>query len=159
MNYLKSFILYTIIFMAMNVNTEQVQGQNIEDIKSHIVLLERSALEMWNNGNPDGYLDLYSDDVTYFDPYFETKLEGITKLRAYYDEVRGQINVRKYEMINPVVQMLSDAAVLSYNLISYIDTGESKWNCTEVYKKEGELWKIAHVHWSYVKPLEDKSED
>lgn len=55
-------------------------------------------------------------------------------------------------MINPVVQILPDAAVLSYNLTSYIDTGESKWNCTEVYKKDGELWKIVHVHWSYVKP-------
>lgn len=142
----------TIIFMAMNVNIEQVQGQNVEDVKSQIVSLERNALEMWNKGNPDGYLNLYSDDVTYFDPYFETKLEGIAKLRAYYEQVRGEINVRKYEMINPVVQILPDAAVLSYNLTSYIDTGESKWNCTEVYKKDGELWKIVHVHWSYVKP-------
>lgn len=48
-------------------------------------------------------------------------------------------------MINPVVQILPDAAVLSYNLTSYIDTGESKWNCTEVYKKDGELWKIVVV--------------
>lgn len=51
--------------MAMNVNIEQVQGQNIEDVKSQIVSLERNALEMWNKGNPDGYLNLYSDDVTY----------------------------------------------------------------------------------------------
>lgn len=59
------FLNITIIFMAMNVNIEQVQGQNIEDVKSQIVSLERNALEMWNKGNPDGYLNLYSDDVTY----------------------------------------------------------------------------------------------
>ena len=59
------FLNITIIFMAMNVNIEQVQGQNIEDVKSQIVSLDRNALEMWNKGNPDGYLNLYSDDVTY----------------------------------------------------------------------------------------------
>ena len=33
-----------------------------------IIALERTALERWGEGNPDGVLGTYADQVTYFDP-------------------------------------------------------------------------------------------
>ena len=36
-----------------------------------IVALERSAIERWNRGDVDGCLEIYADDVSYFDPVTE----------------------------------------------------------------------------------------
>lgn len=41
-----------------------------EDVKVQIIALEKQAMDMWSNGNPDGFLDLSSDDVVYIDPFF-----------------------------------------------------------------------------------------
>lgn len=51
--------------------------------------IERAALERWHEGDPSGYLELYSDDVTYFDPYFERRLDGIVRMTEYYESIRG----------------------------------------------------------------------
>ena len=42
------------------------------DIGAAIIALETQALEQWNNGNPDGFIALSSDEVVYFDPALET---------------------------------------------------------------------------------------
>lgn len=124
-----------------------------ENIATKIIALETAALEKWNNGNPSGYLELYTPDFTYFDPFLEKRSDGFDKIEALYEEMRGKVLVDKYEMIEPVVQATDEMAVLTYNLISY--TGETvyKWNCTEVYKLVANEWKIIHNHWSLIKPV------
>ena len=124
-----------------------------ENIATKIIALETAALEKWNNGNPSGYLELYTPDFTYFDPFLEKRSDGFDKIEALYEEMRGKVLVDKYEMIEPVVQATDEMAVLTYNLISY--TGETvyKWNCTEVYKLVANDWKIIHNHWSLIKPV------
>lgn len=124
-----------------------------EDVKAKIIALEKEAMELWNNGNPDGFLDLSSDDVVYIDPFFEHKLEGKKALTDYYNKIRGQVKTESYEMINPVVQLASDAAVLTYNFVAHGGGDVHRWNCTEVYKLDSQgKWKIIHTHWSFVKP-------
>lgn len=39
------------------------------DIATTIISLDKVALEEWNKGNPDNYLKLYAEDITYFDPF------------------------------------------------------------------------------------------
>ena len=41
-----------------------------------IIALERRAPERWNQGDPDGFLELTSGDVVYFDPALGRKLIG-----------------------------------------------------------------------------------
>jgi ketosteroid isomerase-like protein len=119
------------------------------DIPQKILSLEKEALEMWNHGDPSGYLDLSDDDVTYFDPSLERRLEGLDNLKKYYEPIKGQVNVSKYEMINPKVVATKEMAVLTFNLHSYIAENVSKWNCTEVYRLSGNgQWKIVQTHWS-----------
>ena len=60
-------------------------------------------------------------------------------------------------MLDATVQHTGDLAVLSFNLVSYrTDDGLegviSKWNSTEVYRRTAAGWRIAHSHWSFVKP-------
>lgn len=126
---------------------------NHENIATKIIALETAALEKWNKGNPSGYLELYSPDFTYFDPFLEKRLDGFDKIEALYEEMRGKVRVDKYEIIEPVVQATDEMAVLTYNLISYTEEGVYKWNCTEVYKLVANEWKIIHNHWSLIKPV------
>lgn len=120
------------------------------DISDTIIALEKGALEKWNQGDPSGYLDLSSDDVTYFDPSLEQRLDGLDNLRKYYEPIRGLSHVSKYEMLNTKVAATNDMAVLTFNLHSHIDDKVSKWNCTEVYRLEQNgKWKIVQTHWSF----------
>ncbi len=38
-------------------------ASNSEDLKAFILSLEEQALKLWNRGNPDGFIELLSDDV------------------------------------------------------------------------------------------------
>ena len=123
-----------------------------KSIAQEIIVLETSALEQWNQGNPSGYLAIYSKDITYFDPFQEKRLDGFEAVEKLYESLRGKISVDNYEIINPSVEVSTDMAVLSYNLTSHCGTETYKWNCTEVYRMEdNNRWKIIHNHWSLCK--------
>ena len=47
------------------------------DIETTILTLERVALERWGQGDPDGFLEISAPDVSYFDPFTESRLDGI----------------------------------------------------------------------------------
>ena len=133
---------------------------NQENLAATILAMEKAALEQWNSGNPDGYLAIYAKDITYFDPFHEKRLDGFKKTKALYESLRGQGHVEKYEMIDPVVQIVGETVVLSYNLASYSGNEVYRWNCTEIYRQETDgQWKIIHNHWSFVKPMEMKFPD
>jgi ketosteroid isomerase-like protein len=125
--------------------------KTIEEIKATIIALEQQALELWNNGNPDGFLELSSDDVIYFDPTFEEKFIGKKALTDYYEGFRGKNKIDSFEMIKPVVQVMSDSAVLAYDYEARRDGQTYRMQCTEVYKSDiSGQWKIIHTHWSFV---------
>lgn len=124
-----------------------------EDIKATIIALEEQALTLWNNGNPDGFLELSTDDVVYIDPAFESKLEGKKALEDYYNTIRGKIKIDLHKMIDPVVQVSPGVAVLTYNYEAQRDGMVFTMNCTEVYRLDStNTWKIIHTHWSFVQP-------
>ena len=123
------------------------------DIKTAIIALEKQALELWNDGNPDGFIDLSADDVVYLDPAFTNKLEGKKALEAYYNSIRGKVKIDSYTMINPTVRLSSDVAVLTYDYEARRDGRVFRMHCTEIYRSDpAEGWKIIHTHWSFVLP-------
>ncbi|MCJ7717454.1 MAG: nuclear transport factor 2 family protein [Anaerolineales bacterium] len=64
--------------------------------------------------------------------------------------MRGKVSFDRYELLNPLVQQIGDAAVLTFNFVSYGgDEDAYPWNCTEVYRRSGEKWQIIQTHWSY----------
>jgi ketosteroid isomerase-like protein len=147
---MKQTVLFILLFFA-KMSFSQTTNT---DISETIIALEKGALEKWNQGDPSGYLDLSADDLTYFDPSIEQRLDGLDNLKKYYEPIKGQIQVTKYEMVNPTVTATNDMAVLTFNLHSYKAENVSKWNCTEVYRLEPNgKWKIVHTHWSsLIKP-------
>lgn len=55
-----------------------------------------------------------------------------------------------FEIIDPIVTYIGDAAVLTFNFISYggSEGARMRWNCTEVYRRSAEKWRIIQTHWS-----------
>ena len=62
-------------------------------------------------------------------------------------------------MINPVVHVDGNVAVLTFNLVNYgkpsgsaEETVLARWNATEVYREIDGAWRIIHTHWSFTQP-------
>jgi ketosteroid isomerase-like protein len=122
---------------------------NNPDIPSTLISMECAALDRWIRGDPSGYLEIYAPDIVYFDPYRPMRVDGIEALTALYQELWGQVLLDRYELLNPHVQVIGDAAVLTFNYVSYKGETASRWNCTEVYRRDGDRWQIVQQHWSY----------
>lgn len=126
---------------------------NEKDVAATIIALERAALDRWGKGDPSGYLEISAPDVVYFDPFLERRLDGLEALTRYYETLRGKIRIDRDELIDPKVQVCGDAAVLTFNLVSYIGETQMRWNCTEVFQRRGSRWFIIQTHWSITQHL------
>ena len=123
-----------------------------EEDTATVLALERAALDRWGRGDPSGFLELCAPDVVYFDNTLARRLDGIAALTALYEKLRGQIQVDRYEMIRPKVQFCGEAAVLTYNYVGHAGARAHRWNCTEVYRRTPDGWRIIQTHWSETKP-------
>jgi ketosteroid isomerase-like protein len=123
-----------------------------------IIAMERAALDRWGAGDPGGYLEIMAPGVTYFDPVQERRVDGLRAMTTLLESWRGRIRVDRYDMVDPLVQEHGDAAVLTFNLVSYRRRADgtehaiAHWNSTEVYARLGAGWGIVHSHWSFVRP-------
>ena len=122
-----------------------------------IVALERGAMDRWGKGDPGGYLDLYTSDLTYFDPSQARRVDGLAALTKAFEPIRGKVKIDRYEMIAPKVQRGGSMALLTYNLVVQGRGPDDKpvtnrWNVTAVYTQADGRWKLAHSHFSFTKP-------
>lgn len=128
-----------------------------DTIAATILSLERGALDRWGKGDVEGYLEIYADDVSYFDPITAARIDGLPAVADYIRPWTGKIRVPRYEIINPQVVTDGNVAVLSYNLVNYIhaadgsETVGTRWNSTQVYRRTDDQWRVVHVHWSFTR--------
>jgi len=88
-----------------------------------IIALERAALDRWGKGDPGGFLELYAQYISYFDPLTAARIDGHKAMADYYRPWTGKIRVERYEMLNPKVVAAGDMALLTYNLVNYASDG------------------------------------
>ncbi|MDQ3761153.1 MAG: nuclear transport factor 2 family protein [Actinomycetota bacterium] len=117
----------------MNANSEQ-------EVAATVIAMERAALDQWIKGDPSRFLEISASDVVYFDPWISRRIDGLEELTRYYEGLRGKLDLERYELTNPQVQTIGKAAVLTFNYVSYGKDGEERWNCTEVYRNDGDRW-------------------
>ena len=123
-----------------------------------LVAMEKAALDRWGKGDPQGYLDIMASEMTYFDPTQEKRVDGRDALKKMLEPLTGKIKVARFDMIDPKVQHHGDAALLTFNLVSYVTQPDGKelavarWNSSELYGRIDGQWRIVHSHWSYIKP-------
>jgi hypothetical protein len=125
-------------------------------VVEEIIAMEKAALARWGNGDPSGFLEISAPEVVYFNPYLASRLDGLDALIEDYEALRGTIFFDRFELINPLVQFVEDMAVLSFNYVSYKDGQDDRWNCTEVYRKTKDAWRIIQSHWSYTEVFKNK---
>jgi ketosteroid isomerase-like protein len=118
-------------------------------VTEEIIGLERAALDRWGKGDPSGFLEMCAPDVVYFDPFLKRRIDGLAELMAHYEGIRGKIQIDRYELLNPVVQGGEGLAVLTFNYLSWGNEGDSRWNCTEVFRRDAPGWRLIQTHWSY----------
>lgn len=127
--------------------------ENTNDAIATIIDMERAALDRWGKGDPSGFLEISASDVVYFDPFLDHRIDGLESLTSYYETLRGKIRIDRDELICPNVQMCGEAAVLTFNYVSYTGKTQMRWNCTEVYRRQGDHWRIIQTHWSITQHL------
>jgi ketosteroid isomerase-like protein len=124
------------------------------DARDQIISCEKGLLDKWADGNVLGYTDAMAADGTYFDDIGASeRLRGREAIRAYAEALSGQIPPHRYEMVDPVVQMIGDVGVLTfrYHPSSRDGTPLTPWRATTVYRREGAGWSQVHAHWSIQK--------
>ncbi|WP_156377246.1 MULTISPECIES: YybH family protein [unclassified Sphingopyxis] len=129
-------------------------------ITQTIIDMELAINERWNRGDVDGALEAYTDDVTYFDPLTERRLDGKPAVEAYFREMfEGKLNILRNDLPNPqvIISDGGDMAVATYNLFNFVpdgaggEKGGMTWNSTQVYRVVDGNWKVAHVHWAFTR--------
>ncbi|MDO8286528.1 MAG: nuclear transport factor 2 family protein [Rhodoferax sp.] len=139
-----------------------MKAADVSKITETILALELAINERWNKGDVDGALEMYSEDVTYFDPMTEMRLEGRKAVEAYFRQFfEGKLNILRNEFPNPqvIVSDGGDLAVLHYNLINIVLDGQggekqgTPWNSTQVYRLIEGQWRVVHVNWSFTRNL------
>ncbi len=122
-----------------------------------IFSLEYAAMERWRNGDPMGFVEISAKDICYVDPGLTKPIIGLEAYTGYMKQLEGKIHFQKSEFIDPRVERVGEAALLTYNYRSSVITpggevsSQTPWNCTEVYFKQDGEWKIIHNHWSFLK--------
>lgn len=112
----------------------------------------KGALEQWYSGNPFGYSGLFADEITYFDPFMNDRLETIRQLRDHYTPMEGTVNLPRFELLDPKLQLEGEVGILTYFLKQYSEEGPvgPTWKTTEVYRRAGDDWQAIHAHWSTI---------
>jgi len=141
--------------LAAAAEKQPKPGTGDQDAALKIIAMERDALERGAKGDVDSFLDISDPDVVYFDPSLERRIDGLAALKEYYHKnSKPPEEEFVIELTNPKVQLTGDVAVLTFN---YRSTGRRTgrvqlWNCTEVYRRTAQGWRIIQTHWSWTKP-------
>jgi ketosteroid isomerase-like protein len=147
-----SFSLIAILMLLVGCSRNAHQS-----VAELIIAKEKILLDEWGKGHTMIFPQNSADEITYFDPSLEKRINGIQEFTELLKPIENKFTIEKYEMLDPKVQVHGVVAVLSYNLVDYsknIQEEEQKfmWNSTEVYAKINDDWKIIHSHWSFTKP-------
>jgi hypothetical protein len=132
-----------VIFVAVPtmVTTMACQQKANPFDPNEIIATERAALDRWGNGDPQGYLEIMAPEVTYFDLNQDKRVDGLQAMKDLLVPLTGKIKIDRYDMVYPTVHRHGDAAVLTFNLVSYRKRADGteqpivRWNSTETYAR------------------------
>ena len=152
--------LFTLMLIAVASAIAASAGTHATQVDrdADVIAIERKSLDRWIKGDPDGFLESYAPEVTYFSPTEERRVDGRQAMTALLAPVRGKLRIDRYEMLNTKVQRHGDVAVLTYQIVNYRRQPDgtkqptTRWNSTAVFHRAGGRWQTIHSHFSYTKP-------
>jgi len=134
-------------------------SKNVEyqGILGELMELETGAMARWDKGDPWGFIEISAPEVTYFDTGTPQLINGREALSAEYRLREGKVYYEVMDFIEPWVEVCGDMAVLFYRFFSTrlnpdgTIQSRAPWNCSEVYQRKPEGWRIIHTHWSFIR--------
>jgi ketosteroid isomerase-like protein len=150
--------LQTMVIVSATAAAIGCQNRDVGNPREEIIAIERAALDRWGKGDPQGYLDVMAEGVSYFDPMQDKRIDGLDAMKKMLATIAGKVKVSRFDMIDPRVQHHGDSALLTFNLVSYVTQPDGKeqavarWNSSELYGRMSGEWRIVHSHWSFIKP-------
>lgn len=126
------------------------------DLTTKIIALEKGALDKWFKGDTSGYLTIWSQkNFSYFDSAKPHRVDTYAEIKEFVlANVEGKLFADTYDFEDPRVQIKGDMAVLTYQLFAKTSLNEMRYNCIEVYEREGADWKVVHSTWSFIRPMD-----
>ena len=145
-------LLFSILLLLASCGIEQSTPPQ-ENVEETILALERDALDQWSQGNPAGFAVHIADNGTYMDDIgAANRLVGIEAAKSYFASLEGKIPPHNYEIVDPLVQVYDDIAILTFQYHSKIDTMSGPpWKATSVYHFNDSIWQMVHANWSLLK--------
>jgi hypothetical protein len=106
------------------------------------------ALERWYQGDPFGWLELADEEMTYFSPFMNSRLDGKSAVVANIAPAEGQIHSPQFEIHNPDLQLGEDMAALTYQLreLDEDDHLTAGWKVSDIYRQADSGWRLIHTH-------------
>lgn len=149
-----SYALFALsMMMAIPALAAAPAPKPADDPTAEIIAMEKAMLDRWGTGDTDDFLGLAAPEITYFDPSLEKRLDGREAFAKFLAPLKGTFRVPKYDMVDPKVQVLGQAAVLSYNMVDHDEAGNTfRMNVTEVYARRDGRWMLVHSHFSPTQP-------
>lgn len=127
-------------------------------IATHVIELERAALDKWFKGDTSGYRELWSENsFTYFDGVNPHRIDDHATIAMFLESIDGKLHAERYDFRHPRVQfgVAKDTALLTYQLYADTNLIDMKYNCIEVYRKEEDgRWRVIHSTWSFIRPMD-----
>ncbi|HET6446260.1 MAG TPA: DUF4440 domain-containing protein [candidate division Zixibacteria bacterium] len=108
------------------------------------------AVERWYKGDPFGMLELMDEDMTYFSPFANHRVDGKSAIEALFAPIAGQIQVPGFEILDPDLKLGEGTAVLTFHLHELSEDGvlTAGWKVTEIYRHVGDKWRVFHSHFT-----------
>lgn len=121
-----------------------------QQVFDKIVTQVKGVYDKWYQGDPMPSLEFMEDRMSYFSPFFNSRIEGKKALEALLTPIIGQVHSPGYEMVNQELILGESLAVLLYNLHELGEDGSltAGWKVTDVFQKVGDDWRNIHWHFS-----------
>lgn len=149
------FIFFCLIFIKSIIcqtsNNQSIMN-TVKSIEEIVYEKETASLNRWIRGDVWGFINLFSEDGTYFDQGTKQRVDGKKAIENYLSPFNGKIYSFKYEILNKKIIVEENIAILTYNLKNINEKNEvtHNWCSTEIYKFEDNDWKLQHSHWSII---------
>ena len=110
--------------------------------------LDAELAAYYGQSDPSLYVAKYAEDITYFDPWVDGKLEGRTAASEHLMSFAGTIPPFSYEIVNADVELEGDTAIFSYEIDLFGPDGADvlTWNVTEIYRDAEGDRELIHAH-------------
>jgi ketosteroid isomerase-like protein len=158
--YLPAYVFIFSLALIFQSCVTEIPGPTAEEAEKAVIGKEKEALDNWSAGNPAGFAIHVADDITYMDDIgASNRMSGIEACNNYLASLEGMIPPHDYEIVNPLVQLYGNIAILTFQYHGSVDGQPGQpWKATSVYNYTDGDWKMVHANWSLIKMPEAEAE-